>query len=44
MRIVIYRKYNDYIIFDGSKDKVMELKQMLDNEGFRWYIISGRTE
>ena len=24
--------------------KVMELKQMLDNEGFRWYFISGRTE
>ena len=44
MRIVIYRRYNDYIVYDGPKHQVQKIKKMLDDEGFRWYIISYGSE
>jgi|TARA_B100000959_G_scaffold259820_1_gene295750 hypothetical protein len=39
-RIVVYRRYNDYIYTDGTLEAILELARMLDKEGIKWYTIS----
>ena len=43
-RIIVYRKYNEYITYDSTLSNILELKKMFDEEGFKWYIISYGTE
>jgi len=39
-RIVVYKRYNNYIYWDGTLENVLKIKKMLDAEGFKWYVIA----
>jgi hypothetical protein len=40
MRIVIYRRYNDYIYHDFPPEELDKIKTFLYNENIKWYTIS----